>query len=164
MLLDLLDHHHELFLTAIKPLICARGGRELASLAITCRKIREFLVAEVPLLAHIRKFKATLGKINAIEKIICVDADYNYSSIVNLHGRIICYVLYRITRRLYLYNHLKHEVYTEISDIAWCNIADFELCPIDMHEIHGRMRKFINKHVIPVSHEKILDAKLNAYT
>jgi hypothetical protein len=66
MLLELLNHHQELFLAAIGPLIGARKAADLATLGASCRQLWDFLAAEVPLYGHYQLSKKYLNDIKSI--------------------------------------------------------------------------------------------------
>jgi hypothetical protein len=66
MLLELLQHHQDIFLAAIWPLICARNAASLFAVAASCRQLWTFLAAEVPLLRHYVRMRGCLLQISAI--------------------------------------------------------------------------------------------------
>ncbi len=125
MLLELLNHHHELFMTAIWPLIDRRNCADVRSLANSCRQIQQFLAAEVPFYTHMRNYRGVIKDINHIEKIIFVDDTNNLGSIMNIHGKLIVYVIYsRNPTRLSIYN--ENENSKEIKDINYTQLYEFK--------------------------------------
>jgi hypothetical protein len=70
MLLDLLNHHQDLFLAAIEPLIWRRDCRSLGALAGSCRQLRDFLAHDVSFYTHINCMLPVLHDILAIDRVI----------------------------------------------------------------------------------------------
>jgi hypothetical protein len=66
MLLGLLQHHQDIFLAAIEPLIGARNVADLVALADTCRQLRDFLARRVPFYAHFWRMRNCLKDIKSI--------------------------------------------------------------------------------------------------
>jgi hypothetical protein len=160
MLLNLLDHHHELFLAAIRPLICRKFTPELAALGATCRQLRTFLAAEVPLLAHMRKFRAIVNVINEIERLICIDEDDNLTSVTHMQNGIVCYVLYNWDMVLSVYND--NSDYDTILDISYEPIKRLNLGHIDIMQLRGPiLNLFAYYGDLCDTKETILDVKLN---
>ncbi len=157
MLLKLLQHHSGLFLAAIEPLICARKIAELAALSASCRQIRDFLTAEVPLLKHMRLFRQSLKNINSIDKIIYIDDESNLSSIMCVNSIIRCYTLYYIGDDIHVYGiHKSH------NGIICAELKKFCIGTISTNDIHGPIRNFIdNKDISFNFYETILDIKIN---
>jgi hypothetical protein len=157
MLLELLQHHPGLFLAAVEPFICARKVAELASLSATCRQLWDFLAAGVPLLKHMRLFRQSLRIINSIDKIIYIDDNSNLSSIMYVNGIIRCYVLYNSRGDINVYGIRKF-----YNNITCAGLKNFGIGIIDTDNIHGPIRKFIDKKDISLDfHETILDIKIN---
>lgn len=67
MLLALLEHHSDLFMGVIWPLIWRRRWRDLAALMAVCRPIRAFMTGSVPAIAHFEKFRAVSREITQIK-------------------------------------------------------------------------------------------------
>ncbi len=86
MLLELLNHHEDLFMAAIRPLICARKAVYLAALSATCRRLRDFLVVEVPIYIHYKLFNNSLKNIKRINII-----NNKYLSIREYDGNLHIY-------------------------------------------------------------------------
>jgi hypothetical protein len=66
MLLDLFNHHEDIFHAAIRPLIWRRDCRSLATLGTSCRQMRDFLAAEVPFWGHFLRMRRCINAINRI--------------------------------------------------------------------------------------------------
>jgi hypothetical protein len=66
MLIELLQHHHELLAAAVWPLIWRRDCRSLRALGGTCRQLRGFLAAEVPFWAHFWRMRRCMNYISSI--------------------------------------------------------------------------------------------------
>ncbi len=66
MLLELLQHHQDLFLATIEPLIGARKFVDLVRLTATCQQIRDFLAHRVPFYTHFWRMKDSLNNIKSI--------------------------------------------------------------------------------------------------
>ncbi len=97
MLLELIEHHSGLFLTAIEPLILRRNCRSLAALSATCRRLRGFLAAEVPLYGHYLRW-LKIRRTEDIKKIMYVDTEYHYiCSVIFVNDKLISYVYPDIT-------------------------------------------------------------------
>jgi hypothetical protein len=167
MLLELLDHHHELLIAAIEPLICARNCRSLYALAASCRRLRAFLAAEFPILAHMQHFKRVVADINAIDKIICVDNEQNYSTIMNINDRIICYVQFAGDAALTVC--VDDTVDTKGRSISLGNtgllglmyLNDYEMGEIDCSNIVGPIKKYLTRASNLYNYvERILDIKM----
>ncbi len=69
MLLELIEHHSDLFLAAIEPLILRRDCASLGALASCCRRIRYILAHDVPILNHYRLLRQSLMQIKNINVI-----------------------------------------------------------------------------------------------
>ncbi len=87
MLLELLQHHPGLLLTAIEPLIWRRDCRSLGALGASCRQIREFLAQEVPLTNHYKKYKNAINDIHNNIHMVCD----NYTSIHEFNNNLFIY-------------------------------------------------------------------------
>jgi hypothetical protein len=92
MLLELIEHHPGLFLTTIEPLTMRRDCRSLAALAISCRRLRDFLVAEVPLYGHYLRW-LKIRRTEDIKKIMYADKKYRYiHSVMFVNGKLTTYI------------------------------------------------------------------------
>jgi hypothetical protein len=100
MLLELLEHHYELFLAAIEPLICARGGRSLAALGASCRSLRSVII-NLPIYVHMLKLRPIHNVINEIKMLYNKD-----TNIRECNGRATIYnhCIYNVTRLNQSYN------------------------------------------------------------
>ncbi len=88
MLLELLQHHHGLFLAAIEPLIGARKVADLAALAASCRLLHG-IINDLALYKHHNNFQKSLNEIKSINTLYnnCVTIrDYN-DTLVIYHWR-----------------------------------------------------------------------------
>jgi hypothetical protein len=162
MLLQLLNHHQELLLAAIWPLICARNAASLAAIGGTCTQLRAFLAAEVPLLAHMVHFRSTVKYISQIEKIILVDNDGNCSTIINVHGKITCYVQF-MENVLDVYSGGR-ELHDVDNYIIVNDLDHFAVGAIDTDNLHGPIFETINNTLDIDSsyYERILDIKISS--
>jgi hypothetical protein len=108
-----------------------------------------------------RNYRGVIKDINHIEKIIFVDDTNNLSSIMNIHGKLIVYVIYsRNPTRLSIYN--ENENSKEIKDINYTQLYEFNIGIINTEKIYGPIFIFI-KHLTRSRGfiERILNIKLN---
>ncbi len=87
MLLELLDHHQELFLAAIEPLICG-NKRSLCALAATCKRLRT-LINTIDIYVHYIKYWRVLT-LYPIHKVI-FDNNVSTLSIIYHNNKIMVY-------------------------------------------------------------------------
>jgi hypothetical protein len=86
MLLELLDHHHELLSAVIKPLLDGRNCADVRNLAASCRQIRQFLAAET-LLRHYLQFQKSLKNVKSINIL-----SNKYTTIRDYNNKLSVYV------------------------------------------------------------------------
>jgi hypothetical protein len=79
MLLELLNHHEDLFMAAVGPLIGARNAADLARLAASCRQLNSF-IATIDFYKHSKLFNNSLKfikSINILSNKYCSIKEYN---------------------------------------------------------------------------------------
>jgi hypothetical protein len=97
MLLELIEHHPGLFHAVIRALTMRRDCRSLNALAGSCRSMRDFLAAKVPLYGHYLRW-LKIRRTEDIKKIMYVDAEYHYiCSVIFVNDKLISYLYPDIT-------------------------------------------------------------------
>ncbi len=125
MILELLNHHQDLLLGALSPLIWRRDHASLGALGASCRRMRDFLADKVPFLAHWRKFRLTLCAVKE-SKIL-----FNkYITLRKINDCIHVYSSYEDNRYKYsIYStrmHMPHYIYNlnDYKGIELCHCGD----------------------------------------
>jgi hypothetical protein len=132
MLLELLNHHEDLFLAAIRPLIGTRRTADLAALAASCRQLRLF-IAELPFYKHYKLLCSSLKAVksmNTLSNKHCSIKEYNndlhifrYKSVISTNTRFASmiddeYYIRTIKARILYYIRCSSKIeITEINDI-----------------------------------------------
>lgn len=120
MLLDLLNHHQDLFLAAIEPLIWRRDCRSLGALAGSCRQLCDFLAHEVPFYAHIGCMLPVLRDILAIDRVILRYSGTVDTTIMFIGDKYVSYMYSTecSDNTLSVYtNNMELEIYGNLKDI-----------------------------------------------
>ncbi len=125
MLLDLLQHHENIFLAVIRPLTLRRDRRSLAALGASCQQIHQ-VITKISFWRHMAAFGPTY---NAIKRINY--AYYENTSMIEYNNKLTHTYLvnsFNANRWLYGYNKFIHSVlYTRNSNKIFYIVSEHSI-------------------------------------